>query len=66
MEGLLKSRSYVLNGVLNGIDEVEWNPKTDRLIERNYDKDTYREGKAANKVALQTELGLPVRSEVSA
>jgi starch synthase len=65
MEGLLASRSYALNGVLNGIDEVEWNPKLDKMISKNYDVTSFKEGKAANKAALQKELSLPVRPDVS-
>jgi starch synthase len=49
----------VLSGIVNGIEESEWDPSTDRDIARNYSASTLREGKAANKLALQRELGLP-------
>ena len=64
LEGLLASRAYALNGVLNGIDTVVWSPATDKHIVRRYTASTLREGKAANKAALQKELGLPVRPDV--
>lgn len=56
---LLSSRSYVLNGILNGIDDVVWNPQTDSFIGQQYSADNVVEGKAAAKRALQHELGLP-------
>lgn len=36
MDGILKGRESVLNGIANGIDEKEWNPETDDLIEARY------------------------------
>jgi len=47
-----------------GIDEDDWNPATDRHIARKYGLHDFVEGKAANKAALQKELGLPERPEV--
>ena len=44
-----------LDGVLNGIDEKEWNPATDKLIAANYTR-TYANGKAECKRA-QREMG---------
>ena len=55
--GLLRERSSVLSGIINGIDTSVWNPKSDRHI-------AYRFGivelplRAANKVALQCRLKL--------
>lgn len=43
-------------GITNGIDADEFNPATDALIERNYDLYSYREGKAANLLALEKEF----------
>ena len=59
LEGLLAARSPVLTGIVNGIEEVEWDPAVDRDIAQNYSEASLREGKAANKRALQRELGLP-------
>jgi glycogen synthase len=57
----LRSAGYVLNGILNGIDMSVWNPEQDTFIEHNYSLGNYSSGKAANKLALQKELGLPER-----
>jgi starch synthase len=37
MNGLLASRSYVLNGIVNGIDINEWDPAQDKALPMNYD-----------------------------
>ena len=52
LDGLLRHRSGVLSGVLNGIDTMGWNPATDGHIARRYDARSL-ELKAANKAALQ-------------
>ncbi len=36
MDGVLRLRSKDLHGVLNGVDETEWNPKNDSLIPSRY------------------------------
>lgn len=64
MEGMLTSRSYALNGVLNGVDLVEWDPESDPHIYQNYGETSFTEGKRANKAGLQKEMGLPQRPEV--
>lgn len=64
MEQMLSDRSYVLNGVLNGIDLDEWNPATDPHIPTNYTEATVAAGKRACKEALQKELGLPVNGDI--
>lgn len=64
MEGMLTSRSYALNGVLNGVDLVEWDPENDPHIYQNYGETSFAEGKRANKAGLQKEMGLPQRPEV--
>lgn len=57
LDGLLRARSEVLSGVLNGIDTEEYNPETDPLIAQVYGPDSF-EDKQVNKLALQKELGL--------
>lgn len=59
----LRARKDVLFGILNGIDDTVWNPKSDRLIVKNYSAADLA-GKAENKKALVEELGLPYRPEV--
>jgi len=59
LEGLLKSRSHELFGVVNGISYEEFNPASDTRIYKNYSADTYKD-KIENKTSLQKEMGLPV------
>lgn len=55
MEWMLGSRRFVVDGVLNGVDEVDWNPATDTHLPRNYGVEDVLEGKAACKRELQKE-----------
>ena len=64
LDGLLRSRVKDLTGILNGIDTDEYNTETDPLIPANYTAETILEGKAANKAALQAELGLEVNPDI--
>ncbi len=63
LDALLRHRARSLTGILNGIDDVAWNPATDRFLAANYGP-TALGGKASCKKALQLELGLPVRPDV--
>ncbi len=58
LDGLLRSRRAHLHGILNGIDDAEWDPAGDPALPIRYDADHLRE-KARCKEALQLELGLP-------
>jgi starch synthase len=60
--GLLRERSAVLSGILNGIDTAVWNPATDRDIAARFTVDTLAR-RAANKVALQQRFGLHLRPD---
>lgn len=64
LESVLRQRSQVLSGILNGVDYSLWDPKTDRALAANYGPHNFVEGKAQCKAALQAELGLPQRPEV--
>ncbi len=55
--GLLRERSQVLRGILNGIDISVWNPETDPDIAARFSA-REPESRAANKAALQRRLGL--------
>jgi starch synthase len=55
--GLLRERSKVLSGILNGIDTSVWNPETDPYIAARFSAKEL-ESRAANKAALQRRLGL--------
>lgn len=60
LDGLMRARSNSLYGIVNGIDYDEYNVETDTYIYKNFTKSTAEVGKAANKEALQREMGLPV------
>lgn len=63
LDGVLRSRSRDLYGILNGIDTGAWNPATDTLIPFTYDADTL-EHKEKNKQALLREMHLPHAPDV--
>lgn len=62
LDGVLRERSYALQGILNGIDVAAFDPATDKRIAANYTVDD-RSGKAVCKAKLQEELGLEVRDD---
>ena len=59
LDGVLKSRSKDVTGIINGIDYEYWNPATDRDITRNYSLKNLSL-KLEDKKNLQRVLGLPV------
>ncbi|WP_310452471.1 glycogen synthase GlgA [Sulfuritalea sp.] len=63
MAGLLRVHAGKLSGILNGIDSKTWNPATDPHLAQNYGVRRL-DGKAANKSALQAELGLEQRADL--
>lgn len=62
LDGVLRERSYALQGILNGIDVAAFDPATDKRIAANYTVED-RSGKAVCKAKLQEELGLEVRDD---
>jgi len=56
---VMKRRQEVVAGILNGIDQNSWNPRSDRAISANYDLAGVRAGKAKNKKSLRQALKLP-------
>lgn len=58
LENLLRDRSDALFGILNGVDENDWNPANDPLIPKHFSIENIR-GKQSCKLALLKELGLP-------
>lgn len=60
LEGLLNLRAKrgELTGILNGIDNQEWNPETDPYIATPYATNTIK-NKEQNKQALQRHFALP-------
>lgn len=60
LDGLLSSRHFDMQGIVNGIDTVTYDPSTDMSIYKDYDVTTFRKAKKINKEKLQEELGLTV------
>ena len=63
LDGLLRARSQYVSGILNAVDDTVWNPAADALIQQPYSVEVM-EGKAANKAALQAQMGLTVRPDM--
>jgi len=61
LEGLLASRSGVLTGILNGADDSDWDPQTDRYIPARYSA-LCLDGKRECKRGLLKELGFPAEA----
>ena len=62
LDGLLRSRSRALFGILNGVDYGDWDPATDRLIPRSFTPDDLS-GKAACREELIALFGLEAPAE---
>jgi starch synthase len=62
LDGLLRARSADVEGIVNGIDDVIWNPATDKTIAQTFSAERL-EARAANKAALQTKFGLSADAE---
>ena len=62
-EGLLRSRSRDLHGILNGIDEKSWDPALDPALAKPFSSANLN-GKRSCKRALQKELGLEERYDL--
>ena len=59
LQGLLATRRQHLTGIINGIAINEWDPVTDLHLVKNYSSKRLSD-KAANKSALQQQMGLAV------
>ncbi len=64
LDGVLSAASWKLTGITNGIDTGVFDPETDPALPAHYNADTFVDGKAACKAALQEEVGLPVNPDV--
>lgn len=60
LDGLLGSRHFDMQGIVNGIDYDEYNPETDTAIYKQFGLSNFREAKKQNKMMLQEELELTV------
>lgn len=65
LEGILQASRYKLYGILNGIDEDVWNPKTDAYLSSHYSADRRQPGKALNKQALLQYFHLNVKGDAA-
>jgi starch synthase len=63
LDDRLRLRRNHLFGILNGVDYSEWNTTKNKFLPHPYSV-TRMAGKAANKLALQKELGLPEQKDV--
>jgi starch synthase len=63
LEGILRRREHDLTGILNGVDYQEWNTQANPALPFAFDAQ-HPAGKAADKEALQAEMGLPVDASV--
>ena len=64
LDSILSAASWKLTGITNGIDTGTFNPETDPALPAHYNAETFAEGKAACKAALQEEVGLPVNPDI--
>ena len=63
LDGVIANAAWKLTGITNGIDTGTFNPETDPNLPAHYNAETFVEGKAACKAALQEEVGLPVNPD---
>ena len=63
LSSVISAAAWKLTGITNGIDTNTFNPETDPALPAHYNADTFPEGKAACKAALQKEVGLPVKAD---
>ena len=63
LDGFLRKRQNKLFGILNGVDYDEWNTTHNKFLAKPYSA-TSLAGKAADKLALQKEMGLPLKKNV--
>ena len=64
LDGVISGAAWKLTGITNGIDINTFNPQTDPALVAHYSPETFIEGKALCKAALQKEVGLPAEPDV--
>ncbi|MDD5362556.1 MAG: glycogen/starch synthase [Ignavibacteria bacterium] len=65
LDGVLRARKDNIRGILNGIDTIEWNPLTDKLIPKNYsyknpEDKKYNKEKLLQKAGFDDETDIPL------
>lgn len=63
LDSVLANNAWKLTGITNGIDTNTFNPETDKALPAHFNSETFVEGKAACKAALQAEVGLPQKPD---
>lgn len=63
LDPILRSNSYKISGILNAIDCDYYNPKTDKVLYKNYDINSIAD-KVINKTSMQKEMGLEVNPNI--
>jgi len=64
LDGALEKRSHDFVGILNGIDDQVFDPKTDQYLVANFDKTNYKSGKKKNKEQIMHHFDLDVNFNV--
>ena len=64
LDGILANAAWKLTGITNGIDTTTFNPEIDPALPAHFNAETFLDGKAECKAALQAEVGLPVEPDV--
>lgn len=64
LDGLLRSRSHHVFGILNGIDTAQWNPSTDQFLPVHFSAEDLS-GKQEIKRRVQKRFGLPIDDKVA-
>lgn len=64
LDGNIRAQGFKLFGINNGVDYDVWNPEVDKLLAHRYGPANVTEGKTANKLALQAQVGLAQKSNV--
>ena len=60
LNGVLQKYAYKVSGILNGMNDLEYDPSTDEKIPAKYSIKNYEKGKAICKKSLQEQLNLEV------
>ena len=64
LDGPLKSRQYDLYGILNGLDQDLYNPMESKYLDKNFDENSFMDGKRQNKKALLKSLNLDQSNDI--
>ena len=64
LSSVIRDVSHKMRGIINGIDYETFGPENGRDIVAAFDASSVKEGKGANKRALQAELGLAVNADI--